>query len=273
MSTGTIITKDRTTIFYKDWGKGQPLVFSHGWPLNAAAWDEQLLFFPSKGYRVIAHDRRGHGRSSQPWDGNDMDTYADDLAALVETLELRDAVLVGHSTGGSEIARYIGRHGTRRVAKAALIDAVPPSLSKTEANPDGLPREAFDGFRAAVASNRAQFYREFALQFFGANRPGSNVPQGLLDQVWIYGMQVGIKGAYDCIRTWEVDYTEDLKRLDIPTLIIHGDDDQIVPVAIGRRSPQIVKAAVLKIYPGGPHGVPTIRRDQCNADLLSFIKG
>jgi non-heme chloroperoxidase len=273
MSTGTIVTKDRTNIFYKDWGKGQPIVFSHGWPLNADAWDEQLFFFASKGYRAIAHDRRGHGRSSQPWNGNDLDTYADDLAALVDTLELRDAVVVGHSTGGGEVARYIGRHGTKRLAKAALIDAVPPTLLKSEANPDGLPREAFDSFRAGVAGDRAQFYRDFAVQFYGANRPGSNVPQGLLDQVWLYGMQVGLKGAYDTIKTWELDLTDDLKRFDVPTLIIHGDDDQVVPVANGRRSAEIVKKATLKIYPGAPHGTPAIRRDQFNADLLAFIRG
>jgi non-heme chloroperoxidase len=272
MGASTIVTKDRTSIFYKDWGRGQPLVFSHGWPLNADAWDEQLLFFASQGYRAIAHDRRGHGRSSQPWNGNDVDTWADDLAALIETLELRDAVLIGHSTGGGEVARYIGRHGTRRVAKAVLVDAVPPSLLKTEANPDGLPREAFDGFRAGVASNRAQYYREFAVLFYGANRPGSNVPQGLLDQAWLYSMQVGAKAAYDTVKTWEIDYTDDLKRFDVPTLIIHGEDDQIVPVAMGRRSAQIVKNATLKTYPGAPHGIPAIRRDQFNADLLAFVR-
>jgi non-heme chloroperoxidase len=269
----TITTKDGTTIFYKDWGKGQPVVFSHGWPLNADAWDEQLFFMANNGYRAIAHDRRGHGRSSQPWNGNDMDTYADDLASLLEKLELRDVVLVGHSTGGGEVTRYIGRHGTKRVAKVALIDALPPSLLKTEANPDGLPKEAFDGFRAAVAGNRAQFYKEFAVQFYGANRQGSNVPQGLLDQVWLYGMAVGLKGAYDTVKTWEMDLTEDLKRFDSPTLIIHGDDDQIVPVAVGRRASKIVKNAALKIYPGAPHGIPAVRREQLNADLLAFIKG
>jgi non-heme chloroperoxidase len=273
MSTGTIVTKDGTDLFYKDWGKGQPVVFSHGWPLNADAWDEQLVFFASKGYRTIAHDRRGHGRSSQPWNGNDMDTYADDLATLMDTLDVRDAILVGHSTGGGEVARYIGRHGTRRVAKAALIDAVTPSLLKTETNPAGLPREAFDGFRAAVASGRTQFYKDFAVQFYGANRPGSKVPQGLLDQVWSYGMQIGLKAAYDCIHTWELDYTEDLQRLDVPTLVGHGDDDQIVPVAMGKRTAEIVKKATLKLYPGGPHGVPGIRGGQFNADLLAFIKG
>jgi non-heme chloroperoxidase len=273
MSTSTILTKDGTSIFYKDWGKGPPVVFSHGWPLNADAWDEQLLFFSSKGYRTIAHDRRGHGRSSQPWTGNDMDTYADDLAALFEKLELRDAVLVGHSTGGGEVARYIGRHGTKRLARAALIDAVPPTLRKSDANPDGLPKEAFDGFRTSVANNRAQFFKDFAVQFYGANRPGANVAQGLLDQAWMYGMQVGIKAAHDCISTWEVDYTGDLKRIDVPTLVIHGDDDQVVPVANGRRTAELVKGATLKTYRGAPHGTPVVRKDEFNADLLAFIKG
>jgi non-heme chloroperoxidase len=273
MSTSTIVTKDRTGIFYKDWGKGQPIVFSHGWPLNADAWDEQLFFFASRGYRAIAHDRRGHGRSSQPWNGNDIDTWADDLAALFETLELRDAILVGHSTGGAEVVRYIGRHGTKRVAKVGLIDAVGPSLLKTEANPDGLPKEFFDGFRNSFASDRAQFFREFAAQFYGANRPDSKVPQGLLDQVWLYGMQVGLKAAYDTVKTWELDYTEDLKRIEVPTLVLHGEDDQVVPVAIGRRSAQIVKGATLKTYPGAPHGTPGIRKDQFNTDLLTFIRG
>jgi non-heme chloroperoxidase len=273
MSTSTIVTKDRTAIFYKDWGKGQPIVFSHGWPLNADAWDEQLLFFGAKGYRTIAHDRRGHGRSSQPWNGNDMDTYADDLAALIDKLELRDAILVGHSTGGAEVTRYVGRHGTKRVAKVALIDAVPPLLLKTDANPDGLPKEAFDEFRAGIAGNRAQYYKDFAVLFYGANRPDSKVPQGLLDQAWVYAMQVGIKASYDTVKTWEMDLTEDLKRIDVPTLIIHGDDDQVVPVAIGRRAAQLVKNSTLKIYPGAPHGTPAIRRDQCNEDLLAFFKG
>jgi non-heme chloroperoxidase len=273
MSSSTIVTKDRTSIFYKDWGKGQPIVFSHGWPLNADAWDEQLLFFASKGYRAIAHDRRGHGRSSQPWDGNDQDTWADDLARLFETLELRDAILVGHSTGGAEVARYIGRHGTKRVAKAGLIDAVPPSLLKSDANPDGVPREFFDGFRNSFVGNRAQALKDFAVLFYGANRPDSKVSQGLLDQVWLYGLQVGIKAAYDTVKTWEMDYTEDLKRFDVPTLVLHGEDDQVVPVGVGRRSAQLVKGATLKTYPGAPHGIPGIRRDQFNADLLAFIRG
>jgi non-heme chloroperoxidase len=271
-STGTVVTRDRTSIFYKDWGEGQPIVFSHGWPLNADAWDEQLFFFASRGYRAIAHDRRGHGRSSQPWDGNDADTWADDLAKLFDTLDLHDAVLVGHSTGGAEVARYIGRHGTKRLAKAGLIDAVPPSLAKSDSNPDGLPKEAFEKFRSSVAGDRAQFYKEFAVQFYGANRPDAKVPQGLLSQVWSYAMEVGLKAAYDTVGTWELDYTEDLKRIDIPTLVIHGEDDQVVPVAMGRRSAGIVKDATLKTYPGAPHGIPGIRKEQFNADLLAFIR-
>jgi non-heme chloroperoxidase len=273
MGASTIVTRDRTSIFYKDWGKGQPIVFSHGWPLNADAWDEQLFFFASRGYRAIAHDRRGHGRSSQPWEGNDIDTWADDLAMLLDTLELRQVVLVGHSTGGGEVARYIARHGTERVARVGLIDAVCPTLLKTDANPDGLPKEAFDKFRAAIAGDRAQFYRDFAAQFYGANRPDAKVSPGLLDQVWVYGMQVGVKAAYDTVKTWEVDYTGDLERIDVPTLVVHGEDDQVVPVAVGKRSAQIVKGATLKTYPGAPHGVPGIRKEQFNADLLAFIQG
>jgi len=272
---GTITTKDSTTIFYKDWGQGQPVVFSHGWPLNADAWDEQLHYFASNGYRAIAHDRRGHGRSSQPWDGNDMDTYADDLGALIEALDLRDAILVGHSTGGGEVTRYLGRHGTRRVAKAVLIGAVPPLMLKTEANPGGLPLSVFDGIRAGVGDNRSQFFQELSVPFFGANRPGAKIPQGLLDQFWLEGMQVGLKGALDCIRAFsETDFTEDLKKIDVPVLIVHGDDDQIVPIEnSARRSAQLLKQATLKVYPGASHGLSFTHKAQLHADLLAFIRG
>ena len=274
MTTSTITTKDGTMIFYKDWGTGQPIVFSHGWPLNADDWDDQLVFVASHGYRAIAHDRRGHGRSSQPWYGNDMDTYADDLAALLNTLDLHDVVLVGHSTGGGEVARYIGRHGTSRVAKAVLVGAVPPLMLKTAANPGGLPIEVFDQIRAGVSADRSQFYKDLSAPFYGANRPGAKVSQGIRDMFWLWSIQVGLKGAYDCIKAFsETDFTEDLKRFDIPTLIIHGDDDQIVPIADSALlSSKIVKGAILKVYPGAPHGLSSTHKDQFNADLLTFLR-
>jgi non-heme chloroperoxidase len=262
-------------IYYKDWGSGQPVVFSHGWPLCADAWDDQMMFLASKGYRCIAHDRRGHGRSSQPWDGNDLDTYADDLAKLVEALDLKDAIHIGHSTGGGEVARYIGRRGTRRVAKAVLIGAIPPLMLKTPANPGGLPIEVFDELRAGLLADRSQFYKDFSAPFYGANRPGAKVSQGLRDSFWLQSMMAGLKNAYDCIKAFsETDQTEDLKKFDVPTLIIHGDDDQIVPIgASAMLSSKIVKNATLKIYPGRPHGLTATEKDQVNADLLAFIKG
>ena len=270
----TITVKDGTTIYYKDWGKGQPIVFSHGWPLNADAWDSQMLFFGQRGFRVVAHDRRGHGRSGQTWDGNDMSTYADDLAELFEELDLHDAVMIGHSTGGGEVARYISRHGSKRVAKAVLISAVPPIMVKSDKNPGGLPIEVFDGIRAGVAGDRSQFYKDLSLPFFGYNREGAKISEGARENFWFQGMQSGVKGSYDCIKAFsETDFTEDLKKIDVPTLVMHGDDDQIVPFPdAGALSAKIVKGAQLKVYPGFPHGMPIIHPDLINPDLLEFIK-
>jgi non-heme chloroperoxidase len=270
---GTITTGDGTQIFYKDWGQGQPVVFSHGWPLNADAWDDQAMLVAANGYRAIAHDRRGHGRSAQPWDGNNLDTYADDLAQLIDSLDLQGVVLVGHSTGGGEVTRYIGRHGTARVAKALLLGAIPPLMLKTNANPLGTPIEAFDAIRAGVLGDRSQFYKDLSVPFYGANRPGSTVSEGVREAFWLWSMQVGLKGAYDCIKAFsETDLTEDLKRIDVPTLLIHGDDDQIVPIdASARRSVELVPDATLKEYPGAPHGLFATHKDQFNTDLLAFI--
>jgi non-heme chloroperoxidase len=270
----TITVSDGTRIYYKDWGSGQPVVFSHGWPLCADAWEDQMVFLGLHGYRCIAHDRRGHGRSGQPWGGNEMDTYADDLAAVVEALDLRDAIHVGHSTGGGEVARYIGRHGTTRVAKAVLIGAVPPLMLKTAANPGGTPIEAFDGIRAGVLADRSQFFKDLTVPFYGANRPGAKVSQGVRDGFWMQGMQAGFKGVIDCIKAFsETDFTGDLKKIDVPTLIMHGDDDQIVPIgASAMPSAKLVKNSTLKVYPGFSHGMCTVNKDQINADLLAFIK-
>ena len=270
----TIRMSDGTRMYYKDWGAGQPVVFSHGWPLSADAWDDQMVFLGSHGYRCIAHDRRGHGRSGQPWNGNDMDTYADDLATLVEALDLKNAVHVGHSTGGGEVARYIGRHGTKRVAKAVLIGAVPPLMLKTAANPGGTPIETFDAMRAGVLADRAQFFRDLSMPFYGANRPAAKVSQGVRDVFFLQAMQAGFKAAVDCIKAFsETDFTEDLKRIDVPALILHGDDDQIVPIgASALLSAKLVKRSTLKVYPGFAHGMCTVNKDQINADLLAFLK-
>jgi len=271
---GTIATKDGSDIYFKDWGSGQPVVFSHGWPLCADAWDDQMVALASHGYRCIGHDRRGHGRSSQPWNGNDMDTYADDLAALVQALDLRDAIHVGHSTGGGEVTRYIGRHGTKRVAKAVLIGAVPPLMLKTAANPGGLPIETFDEIRAAVLADRSQFFKDLSAPFYGANRPRAKVSQGLRDSFWLQGMQAGYKAVIDCIKAFsETDFSDDLERFDVPTLILHGDDDQIVPIgASALLSSKRIKNARLRVFKGAPHGLCSTHKDEVNAELLAFFK-
>jgi len=271
----TLMMKDGTQIYYKDWGTGKTVVFSHGWPLNADSWESQMVFLASNGYRCIAHDRRGHGRSSQPWNGNEMDTYADDLSQLIESLDLKNITLIGFSAGGGEVARYIGRHGTKRVGKAALISAVPPLMLKTAANPGGLPIEVFDGIRLGSLADRSQFYKDLASgPFFGANRPGAKVSQGMIDSFWLQGMEAGHKNTYDCIKAFsETNFTEDLKKFDVPTLILHGDDDQIVPIdASALSSSKLVKNATLKIYEGAPHGLAYTHKDQLNTDLLTFLK-
>ena len=270
----TLTVNDGTTIYYKDWGSGPVVTFSHGWPLNSDAWDGQLHFLAQNGFRVVAHDRRGHGRSSQAWSGNDMNGYADDLAAVIETLNLKDVTAVGHSTGGGEVARYIGRHGTKRLAAAVLIAAVPPIMVNSAANPDGIPIEVFDGSRSGLAKDRSQFYKDFAVPFYGANRPGAKVSQGMLDQFWLWSMQGGLKNIYDSVKAFsETDFTEDLKKFDVPTLIMHGEDDQIVPVNdTAKKSAKLINGAKEIYYPGLPHGLTATHGDQVNADLLAFLK-
>jgi len=270
----TVTTRDGTGIYYKDWGAGQPVVFSHGWPLSSEAWAGQMLFLSQRGYRVIAHDRRGHGRSSQPSSGNDMDTYADDLAAVIEHLDLKDAVLVGHSTGGGEVARYIGRHGTKRVSKAVLISAVPPGLLKTNANPEGLPIELFDGLRSSLANDPSQFFMDFALMFYGANRFGARVSKGILQEFWLWSMQGSLKSIYECIKAFsETDFTQDLKRFDVPTLLMHGEDDQVVPIKeASKKTAKMIKDPTEIYYPGAPHGLTATHTGRVNADLLDFLK-
>jgi non-heme chloroperoxidase len=269
-----LTTADGTEIYYKDWGRGRPVVFSHGWPLSADAWEDQMFFLAGRGYRCVAHDRRGHGRSGQPWYGHDMDTYADDLAELLDELEVRDAVLVGHSTGGGEVARYIGRHGTARVAKAVLVGAIPPLMLQTETNPAGTPLAAFDRIRAAVLADRSKFWNELALPFYGYNRPGAAISEGVRDSFWLQGMMAGLPACYLCVKAFsETDLTEDLRRIDVPTLIVHGDDDQIVPIAASALlSAEIVEDARLEVYEGAPHGLAATHRDRLNADLLAFIR-
>jgi non-heme chloroperoxidase len=274
MTMSTITTKDGTTIYYKDWGEGPVITFSHGWPLNADAWDGQLLFFAQNGFRVIAHDRRGHGRSSQASSGNDMNGYADDLAALIEALDLKDITMIGHSTGGGEVTRYIGRHGTKRVSKAVLIAAVPPVLVKSPANPDGVPIDVFNGLRTSLVTDRAQFYKDFAIPFYGVNRPGAKVSQGILDTFYIWSMQVGLKNTYECVKAFsETEFHDDLKRFDVPTLLMHGEEDQIVPIDISsRKSAKLIKGAVEVYYPGLPHGLTATHADVVNRDLLAFCQ-
>jgi len=269
----TITAKDGTSIYYKDWGSGKPIVFAHGWPLDADAWDAQMFFFGSQGYRVIAHDRRGHGRSDQTWDGNDMNTYADDVAALFEKLDLHDAVFIGHSTGGGEVARYLGRHGTSRVKKAVLMSAVPPVMLKSDANPEGLPKKVFDDIREGVL-NRAQYYRELAVPFYGYNRPGAKPSEGIIQSFWLQGMLGSVKAHYDCVKAFsETDFSNDLREIDIPVLLLHGDADQIVPIDdAAKKSVKLLKKASLKVVPGGPHGMATTMTDQINKELLAFVR-